>query len=88
VLLAINQGDVLVTGTWSASLLWKVPLTYAVPFMVATRGVEDDARRTGGSGSPARRVSQKARAALKYMSGVGAEPSPPSEGPSSEAKVM
>src|SRR5712691_1338079 len=33
-------------------------------------------------------ISQKARAALKYMSGVGAEPRPPRLGPSSEAKVM
>src|SRR5712692_3574376 len=33
-------------------------------------------------------MSQKARAALKYMSGVGAEPRPPRLGPSSEAKVI
>ena len=32
----INQGDVLVTGVWRASFYWKVPLTYATPFMVAT----------------------------------------------------
>jgi hypothetical protein len=36
VLLAINQGDVLVGGDWPRALLWKVPLTYAVPFVVAT----------------------------------------------------
>jgi hypothetical protein len=33
-------------------------------------------------------MSQKASAALKYMSGVGADPSPPRFGPSSQAKVM
>jgi len=33
-------------------------------------------------------ISQNASAALKYMSGVGAEPSPPRLGPSSEANVM
>src|SRR5262245_51123246 len=33
-------------------------------------------------------MSQKASAALKYMSGVGAEPSPPRDGPSSHAKVL
>jgi len=32
-------------------------------------------------------MSQKASAALKYMRGVGAEPRPPSDGPSSQAKV-
>lgn len=36
VLVAINQGDVLLRGAWSVTLLWKVPLTYAVPFVVAT----------------------------------------------------
>jgi hypothetical protein len=42
VLVGINQGDVIVHGLWHglwpASLLWKVPLTYAVPFAVATVG--------------------------------------------------
>jgi hypothetical protein len=38
VLLAINQGDVLLAPRWPASLLWKVPLTYLVPFLVATWG--------------------------------------------------
>src|SRR5213594_519149 len=33
-------------------------------------------------------MSQKARAALKYVSGVGAEPRPPRFGPSSQANVM
>jgi hypothetical protein len=37
-LVAINQGDAMLGGHWSAALAWKVPLTYAVPFVVATCG--------------------------------------------------
>jgi hypothetical protein len=44
VLLAINQGDALLAGTWSASLAWKAPLTYAVPFVVATWGALANSR--------------------------------------------
>ena len=36
ILITINQGDLLLRGQWNDSLLWKVPLTYAVPFLVAT----------------------------------------------------
>jgi hypothetical protein len=35
-LAAINQGDVLLNGPWVSTLAWKIPLTYAVPFIVAT----------------------------------------------------
>jgi hypothetical protein len=38
VLVAINQGDVLVAGRCDATLVWKIPLTYLVPFVVATWG--------------------------------------------------
>lgn len=38
VLTAINQGDLLLAGHWSPALAWKLPLTYAVPFIVATLG--------------------------------------------------
>ena len=38
ILTAINQGDVLLAGQWSPALAWKLPLTYAVPFIVATLG--------------------------------------------------
>jgi hypothetical protein len=38
VLVAINQGNVLLDGRFPAALWWKVPLTYAVPFCVATWG--------------------------------------------------
>jgi hypothetical protein len=37
-LLAINQGDVLLAGRWSPALAWKGPLTYLVPFVIATWG--------------------------------------------------
>lgn len=37
-LTALNQGDILLTGEWNSALWWKIPLTYTVPFMVATYG--------------------------------------------------
>lgn len=36
ILTAINQGNVLVGGTLPTALVWKVPLTYSVPYCVAT----------------------------------------------------
>jgi hypothetical protein len=38
ILLVINQGDVVARQEWPAALVWKVPLTYLVPFVVATWG--------------------------------------------------
>jgi hypothetical protein len=38
VLTAINQGNLILSGDLSAALIWKVPLTYCVPFCVATWG--------------------------------------------------
>jgi hypothetical protein len=38
VLTAINQGDLLLAGQWVPALAWKLPMTYAVPFIVATLG--------------------------------------------------
>ena len=38
VITAINQGDLVLRGQLPSTLLWKVPLTYAVPFVVATLG--------------------------------------------------
>jgi hypothetical protein len=38
VLTAINQGTVLAAGEFPRALLWKIPLTYAVPYCVATWG--------------------------------------------------
>jgi hypothetical protein len=38
ILVAINQGDVLMAGRCNATLVWKILLTYLVPFVVATWG--------------------------------------------------
>ena len=38
ILTAINQGNILLNGHFPASLYWKIPLTYCVPFCVATWG--------------------------------------------------
>lgn len=38
ILVAINQGNVIVGGDLPSALAWKVPLTYAVPYCVATTG--------------------------------------------------
>ncbi len=45
ILVAINQGGTLAVGHFSASLIWQVPLTYAVPFCVATWGALSNSRR-------------------------------------------
>ena len=37
-LVAINQGNVLLDGRFPDDLWWKIPLTYAVPFCVASWG--------------------------------------------------
>ena len=47
VLLAINQGDVLLAPRWPSALAWKVPLTYLVPYLVATWGALLTSRVTG-----------------------------------------
>jgi hypothetical protein len=44
VLTAINQGTLIVAGDVPRSLLWKVPLTYLVPFCVSTWGALVNAR--------------------------------------------
>ena len=44
ILVAINQGAVLVEGTLGSRLLWQIPLTYVVPFCVATWGALSNSR--------------------------------------------
>ena len=44
-LTALNQGDILLAGEWNSSLWWKIPLTYTVPFMVATYGAMSNNRK-------------------------------------------
>jgi hypothetical protein len=36
ILVAINQGDLLLAGSLPADALWKIPLTYFVPYCVST----------------------------------------------------
>lgn len=36
ILVAINQGDLLMAANMSAEALWKIPLTYCVPYCVST----------------------------------------------------
>ncbi len=43
---AINQGDIILGGSASSALIWKIPLTIMVPFMVATVGALTNSRRT------------------------------------------
>lgn len=44
VLTALNQGDAIVSGQLTAALAWKIPLTYCVPFLVATYGALSNSR--------------------------------------------
>ncbi len=44
VLTAINQGATLAAGEVPSRLLWQVPLTYLVPFAVATWGALSNSR--------------------------------------------
>ena len=45
ILTAINQGNIILRGDWPESLYWKIPLTYVVPYCVATTGAILNARR-------------------------------------------
>jgi len=45
ILTAINQGNIILGGDFTASLYWKIPLTYAVPYCVATTGALLNSRR-------------------------------------------
>lgn len=50
ILTAINQGNVILSGDFPPSLYWKIPLTYAVPYCVATTGAILNARRLIANG--------------------------------------
>ena len=45
ILTLLNQGDLLLSAQWSGALYWKIPLTYCVPFLVATYGALTNNRR-------------------------------------------
>lgn len=49
-LTAINQGNVILGGNASAALAWKIPLTCAVPYCVASVGAILNARSKSPSG--------------------------------------
>ena len=38
ILVAISHGDLILSGQLDASAAWKIPLTYLVPYCVATYG--------------------------------------------------
>jgi hypothetical protein len=44
-LILLNQGDVILSGSWRPGLYWKIPLTYCVPFLVASWGALTNSRR-------------------------------------------
>ena len=43
-LTAINQGNFIVSGDFQWAMAWKIPLTYSVPYVVATTGALMNAR--------------------------------------------
>ena len=45
ILTLLNQGDTMFAGDWKDSYYWKVPLTFCVPFCVATYGALTNSRR-------------------------------------------
>ena len=45
ILTLLNQGDTLLAGQWNNALYWKIPLTYCVPFLVATYGALVNSRK-------------------------------------------
>ena len=38
IITAINQGNVILPGDFPGELYWKIPLSYCLPFLVATWG--------------------------------------------------
>jgi len=36
VLVAVNQGDAIAGGMLTGQLMWKIPMTYLVPYLVST----------------------------------------------------
>ena len=41
----LNQGNLILVGSWPVDLFWKVPLTYCAPFLVTTVGALSNGRR-------------------------------------------
>ena len=56
ILTAINQGHIVFDGEWSLDLAWRIPLTYCVPFLVASWGALGNASvRNAAAGDAAAR---------------------------------
>ena len=51
ILTMINQGNLIVQGDVSVALAWKVPLTFAVPYCVATTGAILNVRSKRSAGT-------------------------------------
>ena len=49
---AVNQGDLIIAGDASSALVWKIPLTWLIPFAVATLGALTNARRAAAADRP------------------------------------
>ena len=45
ILTLLNQGNIIFAGSWEYHMYWKTPLTYCVPFLVATWGALTNSRR-------------------------------------------
>ena len=45
ILALLNHGDTILAGNWKSALYWKLPLTYFLPFCVATYGALINSRR-------------------------------------------
>ena len=43
-LTTLNQGDAILSWQLAGALAWKIPLTYCVPFLVATYGALSNSR--------------------------------------------
>ena len=51
ILVAINQGDLILSGRLDVSAVWKIPLTYLVPYCVCTYGCVSAIRSHDGRNS-------------------------------------
>ncbi len=47
ILVAINHGDVLISGTIGSAIFWKIPMTFCVPYAVSTYAAVDAIRGSG-----------------------------------------
>jgi hypothetical protein len=52
ILVGINQGTTLAAGDFPASLAWKIPLTYLVPFCVTSWGGLTNSRTSPSREAP------------------------------------